>query len=168
MPLHVWSVLCTRGILDSYTNNVSLIEVVESLKVTPSRAWREEQTVAVPTAMALVSLWLRSDPEAPEHFETRVVIVMPDGTEAPGNAMAGDLLGHSRLRTFMKVDHLPIRSSGLYWLVIEHRSVEKDVWTRAARVPLQVELELPRSKPAQKEKAVGKPAGKSTADKARR
>lgn len=58
MIRNAWSVLCTRCIVDSQTNNITLTEVVEQLNV-PAGA--QVQGVALAQQMDLVSFWYRAN-----------------------------------------------------------------------------------------------------------
>src|SRR5882724_578285 len=104
----VWSVLCNRGILDQYTNNVTLVDVVEVLQLQALDEIPEGQRGAVPVQMALVTLWRRSDYSVPEKTAARFVLEIPDDDSPSLVArMVVDLETHRRSRTFVNVLALP-------------------------------------------------------------
>jgi len=138
MPQLIWSVLCYKGCLDSYSNQVSLLDVIEGLSIKTNQL---QDPLRVPVQMSLVSLWLRSEPGVPETFEARANLVMPDGSELPGLVTNADLQTHSRLRTFMRIEGLEFRGPGLYWLAVEHRPAADSEWIRGGKVPLDVQIE---------------------------
>lgn len=146
MPEHIWSVLCHKGCLDHYTNSVSLLDVVEAIRLRPIGQRPEGPNVVVgfPMRLSLVSLWVRSHPDVPERLSMRVVVVKPDGTEVlPQVALEGDLTEKRRLRTFAWVEALPFSGPGVYQFAIEYRSGEQKDWRRVAMVPVEVEVEVP-------------------------
>lgn len=138
MPQHIWSVLCYKGCLDTYSNQVSLLDVIEGVSLKTNQL---QGPLRVPVQMSLVSLWLRSEPGVAETFEARANLVMPDGTELPGLVTTADLKTYSRIRTFMRIEGLEFRTPGLYWLAVEHRPSADSEWVRASRVPLDVQIE---------------------------
>jgi hypothetical protein len=139
MPRHVWSVLCLKGVLDQYTNTVSLLETIESMKITPETSLPDRR-INIRAAMHLVSLWCRGDRDTPESFEVRSVIVLPSGSEVPGVPMQAGLQEHRRIRTFMRMQTMPFEGAGQYGFSVEYRSAPTEPWTRVATVPVDVEV----------------------------
>jgi hypothetical protein len=150
MPEHIWSVVCHRGCLDTYTNLVSLLEVTEGLTIRavgePIPAPDVTAIATLPSPLHIVSLWTRSDINAPESFQLRSVLITPDGTEfaAPG-AGVGDLKEHHRLRSFLQAPGLPVRGPGTYRVAVEWRRDDESRWERVARIPFEVRFEIVKS-----------------------
>lgn len=142
MPRHIWSVLCKRGILDRYTNSVSLIDTVEGFNLTFVQPVPEGQRVTIATAMHLVTLWIRSDRNEPETFEARPVIIMPSGDEVGGHVLTVNL-ELMFVRTFMKLEAMPFEGPGLYWFAVEYRRAPTDEWARVSSVPLDLMMPGP-------------------------
>jgi len=157
MPQLIWSVLCSKGCLDSYSNQVSLLDVIEGLNIKTNQP---EGRLHIPVQMNLVSFWMRSDPGAPETFEARANLLMPDGTELPGLALSGDLQTNQKLRTFMRIEGLEIREPGPHWLAVEYRTSTESEWVRVAKVPLDVQIERVTGGP--QESRVAEPQARPT------
>jgi len=144
MPEHVWSVLCYKGVLDQYTNQVSLLDVVENLNLEPDQKLRRasaKDKIVLDIEMQIVTLWARSDPTVPEQFEFRSILVLPDGTEVVPKEVprAIDLNQHRRLRLFTRIRGLRFIGVGLYKMLIQWREPDKsDEWTTATTLPLEV------------------------------
>lgn len=143
MPEHFWSVLCYKGCLDQYTNQVSLLDVIDQVVVRPLGEQPPINTkAAMPIHLNIVSLWGRAEADKPERIQVRVVVVAPDGSEIrPGGHVDGDLETKWRLRTFMRFDSMPFRGAGHYRFAVEHRSNEGDEWRRVASLPLDLRIE---------------------------
>jgi hypothetical protein len=144
MAKHLWSVLCYKGILDQYTNQVSLLDVIEGITATaqePPRPLEEGKALRVPASFMLVSLWMRSDVGAPEEITTRVRLVAPTGVSRRPNVVKVDLTKHVRSRTFMRFEGLPYHGDGYYQFIVEVQGEQADQWRVVAEVPLEFKLE---------------------------
>lgn len=145
----IWAVLCERSITDKDTNNLSLINIVEEMTVTPqppqtvSEQGVEESTE---TAIAignfeLVVLWVRSDVDVPERGYGRIRIISPDTTEAAsheGNEV--DLTQYLRLRSRTRFANFPMRGPGVYLIKIDGRATTSSEWTEKFELPLRMLL----------------------------
>lgn len=166
MPQHIWSVLCQKGILDRYTNAVSLFEIIEGVIITP-KSPPPSGRVNIPASMHLVSLWCRSDRGTPESFEARSVVILPSGSEVAGLSMQAGLQEHRRIRTFMRLEAMPFEGAGQYGFAVEYRGAPTEQWTRVATVPVEVEV-APQSA-GQAEQAATVPAqGKAARSRGKR
>ena len=65
----IWAVLCQSAVIDKDTNNVSLLNVIEEVKVPakpPAELTATDLNLISPATFELVTLWTRSDPGAEE------------------------------------------------------------------------------------------------------
>jgi hypothetical protein len=133
---HVWSVLCTRSVLDQETNNISLIEVIEELTLTPDPRAQSDQSFVVPINCELVSLWTRSVVTEPERGTARTVLIGPRGERISEHETSVDLSVHLRSRIRARLAGLPISSAGIYGFLIQRLQGERveDVATIPVRV----------------------------------
>ena len=144
MAEHVWSVLCYKGCLDKFTNQVSLLDVLDRITIEPVEGMEIE--AAFPLQADLVSLWYRSDWQKEESTKTRVRLRFPDGTWAPKDyVLEIDLTENPRNRTFVKMAVLPYEGKGVYRFVVEVLGPDGE-WRHCASVPL--EMKLKQSEPA--------------------
>lgn len=146
MPSHIWSVVCYKGSLDSFTNQVSLIDIIENINVRLGNELvavvASGKTPMLPIKMEVVSFWERSERDTPESFEMRVALLCPDGTQrTPNQAFRPDLRTAPRARTFNRLDRFPYRGPGKYMFQIQCRDGEQDEWVTAGTVPVDVILE---------------------------
>jgi len=139
MARHTWSVLCSRSVLDAETNNMTLVEVIEQINIVipPSPPPAEGRGLA-PMSLELVSLWMRDNLDVPERAQSRIRILLPNGTEAASMSNDVDLSTFARARLRGRMQGVPIENNvgGTYEFVVEKK--EGDSWRQVASVPLQV------------------------------
>jgi hypothetical protein len=136
MIQHIWTVLCTRSSIDRQTNNISLFEVIEELRVEGLGG----QPGVVPCPLELVSLWTRSDPNVPTRGEARITLHTPGGQTPISQTQPVDLQEYRRLRSRARVPGLPVDQAGVYMFVVECRELGQEQWLRVARIPLEVQV----------------------------
>src|SRR5882724_6999464 len=90
---HVWSVLCRSSTIDRQTNNISLLEVVEAIRI----EWRGFPTVSL-TPMKIVSLWTRDTVNTPARGQARVYVTSPGGHNSLHQVQEIDLRQYRRVR----------------------------------------------------------------------
>ena len=141
MAEHIWSVLCYKGCIDKFTEQISLLEVVEALTVPYGSSPAELMETGLDVSLQLVSLWMRSGIEIPEVAYSRLSLQVPDGSIAERDELEVDLRKRPRIRTFFKMAALPFRGIGLYTLIIEQRDGANDCWKQVAGIPLEIGTE---------------------------
>ncbi len=140
MAEHVWSVLCHKGCLDKYTNQVSLLDVIETLAITLLEPLPEKLPVNFPLQLQLVSFWTRSKTGVPEMARCRLHLAIPDGSKVKTTTeLEIDLKQAARSRTFFRMNALPYHGPGLYSFVVEQYNEATKKWKRVARIPLEIQ-----------------------------
>jgi hypothetical protein len=132
MIQHVWSVLCTRAVIDNETNIISLFDVVEQIAVVGPGG----EGVA-PVSLEMVTLWSRESLEEATRGRARLRIVGPDGMQI-GNPIEHDvdLTNFVRIRNRFRMAAFPVIGPGKYSLVVEIE--QNDAWRQVANVPVQL------------------------------
>jgi hypothetical protein len=134
MAQHIWSILCTRTIVDERTHNVTIVDVIEQLNI-ESPPPQTGPITMIPINYEIVSLWMRDRPEVAEDKDARLKCVLPNGqtvTAVPFKITLTNL----RYRTVASANGLPFVGAGIYSFEIEVR--ESEGWKSVARLPLQV------------------------------
>jgi hypothetical protein len=129
---HVWTVVCTRALIDRDTNNISLVEVLEQLTV----AGALPETINL--VMEIVTLWERHDLDAPARGRAQVRLVTPDGQLANPLQYDVDLTTHVRTRSRVQVPGFPFRGFGRYEFRLELQPDGGVDWHEVSRTPLQI------------------------------
>jgi hypothetical protein len=148
MAEHIWTVLCSRHLIDPEEHASGLMDVMESIAV-EGLAQRIDEALKlkkkgtfVDVPMVLVSWWFRSDLKE-ETLRARFTLTDPTGTSLfnqPAELKWADNATFSRL--FVKINQLPATMLGLYWFVVEQLSSEEEGeprWVPMTRVPLGID-----------------------------
>lgn len=168
MPTHLWSVLCSKSVIDKDSQQVSLFDVIETIAVKLAEPPpHPPQTGVVPFHTELVTLWRRSDPDLAETATCRCEIVTPAGKSIASSTMQMDF-SKTRFRTTFKADALPIEGSGTYLFNVAVQT-SADKWQTVASLPLEVTVTLAENEEKKKGKTEGhaRPKKKTTAKQRR-
>jgi hypothetical protein len=117
MARHQWTILCSQATVNSLTNNISLIEVIDEITVPVDP--NVDLTIGfpvdtiVPFLSTLVSSFERDDRNTPERLIGRSSLVSPAGRTHDNNFDV-DLSAHQRVRCLITQNGVPIREPGTY------------------------------------------------------
>jgi hypothetical protein len=145
MAEHIWSVVCYKGCIDKFTDQVSLLDVVEALPVPFEKSSMELMERGLDVHLHLVSLWIRTKIEIPELSHSRLSLQIPDGSITERDELEVDLRERRRIRTFFKMTSLPVRGTGPYAFIVEQRAGAEDYWKQVARLPIEIWAEPAQS-----------------------
>lgn len=146
MAEHVWSILCDRSVIDKSSNQVSLLNVVESLNLFVDQEELDKLRQLDPSSdeapsfrrrMHFVTWWVRSDLDAPETVPIRIVVISPGSTRSGTAPATVGLSEKSSYRIQIVIDGLKFLDQGRYWFAVEQK-VGAEEWCEVARVPLTV------------------------------
>ena len=138
MIQHIWTVLCQRNIVDTISNNVSLIDVFESLRIEGMAPKNSEATFIVPFPFYLVTLWGRKDPDTPCQGHARDIILNPKGKTIVEQEHEIDLTKDIRARHTRRLEGFPVQRSGRYKCRTQIRDNKRGIWKTVSEVPLEV------------------------------
>ena len=129
----IWGVLCARSIIDQGSNNISMIDVVEQITLSPEAQF----PVNIVYPFQLVSLWSRSDYEQPAIGRARIIVFSPSDEEIHREEIEIDLTSFRRLRHRLGFQGLPISETGKFVFQVEQFQADGTTLV-VARVPLEV------------------------------
>jgi len=139
MIRHVYTILCTKAVIDSETNNISLIDSIERLSG-PNIPEQGQGVLAI--SADFVTLWTRSDLARPERGRARVRILDPTGNPCGDPVSYTIELGEFvRVRALSRFSGFPFRGVGVYNLCVDQETDGN--WHEEARYPLEVTVEVP-------------------------
>ena len=160
MADHIWTIICSKQLIDPESKVISLIDVAEKLnlggsdvsEVLDQAKSQGGKGIRFDVKMQVVTWWIRSDPEVPETAPLRLSLVSPSGEALYRQEFDVDLqLEAVSRRTVIRFDKLWITDVGRYWFVMEKQNPsrsKKHTWTVAARVPLELTQEQPAQEPS--------------------
>src|ERR1700730_5824840 len=141
MARHVWSVLCTRGILDRGTELLSMIDVIEELRAFTSdtRIPDPSENVGLATPhLTLVSTGLRSARKQAEAASMSLSIQTPYKRDVPLiNDVKIDLESGWRCRLILSISVIPLHGPGSYELCV-HLNSPGEASAPVAKIPFDL------------------------------
>lgn len=128
---HLWSIICNRLIIDEQTNNATIIDILEEIKIKKEFLQNRKE---LPFFFNFVSLWFVEDEDEYEK-ETNVIIEFYD----PNNNKLNDFnfsfalpQRKKRIRTNVKFDRFILNGSGTYRIKVKQDNTE------VAEIPLEI------------------------------
>ena len=143
---HVWTVVCSKSVVDKETNNVSLLEVIEQL--TFEGPEEPKQVTNLPFLGEIVSLWSRAQKDENPLGTGKIVIEDNAGAGIGEVEFQIDLREFQRARTILKFNAMPFKASGTQVFHIQYKFGGADEWKTAAKVPVEMTfkvVEVPQS-----------------------
>ncbi len=131
---HVWTVICSRAVIDRDSNNVSIQNVIEQLTVKDE----PKPGMMVPILLEAVTLWVRADPNVPGQARARLTFLSPSGKAFGSVESEIDLSKFERYRSRVHFQGLPIEEPGRHVFCVELQEEGKGGWRQVAVVPLSV------------------------------
>jgi len=133
---HIWSVLCSRSVIDSETNNVSIQDVIEQITINAEPT----ENGFLPFPLELITLWGRENLKKPANGTERVSFVTPSGKSTQISEAKIDLSKVERHRQRVRLQGLPISESGKYYFRVELLE-DSDQYHDVAAIPLIIEFQ---------------------------
>ncbi len=138
MAKHQWSVLCRKSIVDKDDNVISLLDVLEEIRIIgalPQDMHDKNLELAKsgqgnsPLAIQLVSFWIREDKKKSEVSSGRVLIIDPKGKEITKQEFKIDLSKATRTRHKMIFPGVPFNGNfGIYNFITQQKKGGKARW----------------------------------------
>ncbi len=130
---HLWSIICNRLIIDEQTNNATLVDVLEEIKIREEFLQSKEE---VAFFFNFVSLWfVESDDEYDK--ETNVIIEFYSPNKNKLNEFNFSFAlpkRKKRIRTNIKFDKFILEGSGTYRIKVKQDNTE------VAEIPLEITI----------------------------
>src|SRR3990172_3519864 len=133
---HIWSVLCSRSVIDSETNNVSIQDVIEQITINAEPT----EDGFLPFPLELITLWGRKEIDRPARGIERVSFVTPSGKHTIISESKIDLSKAERHRQRVRFPGLPIGEAGRHYFRVEFKE-NGDQYREVAAVPLTVQFQ---------------------------
>lgn len=139
MVEHMWTVLCSRSLVDIESQNISLLEVVDEITL-PADAFANKPTMNLSLQMELVTCWRRSNLSQPGKTRAKMTLMDPKGKTIEEQAYSVDLSEGNRRRTRIRIPGLALVGPGTYTFQVELQSIGNGPWMKVAKLPLDVLL----------------------------
>ena len=134
---HVWTVLCSRSLVDVESQNISLLEVVDEIALAPE-VFAEGKDVSLPIRLEPVTCWRRTQMDQPGKGRCRMSLINPDGKRLEEQSYTVDLSESPRRRTRIRMPGLTISKPGPYLFRVETQMMPVGQWMEVAKIPLDI------------------------------
>jgi hypothetical protein len=145
MIKHVWTILCRESKIEAETNNISIIDAYDSIQIGATideTAMDKTKPLVAPIALEVTSLFFRDEKGKIESFNTMLKVIDPKGVALGEFKVKSEFQEHqNRMRTRMKLDSLPLTTSGTYIFEV-YLEGQKDKYHSVSAVPLDVTVTL--------------------------
>lgn len=146
MVEHLWTVLCSRSLVDVESQNISLLEVIDEISVAPE-ALTDPQGITLPLRMELITCWRRSNLAQGTKTRAKMTLVHPDGRTLEEQSYSVDLSESTRRRTRFRIPGITVTKAGTYWFRMEVQTVGNGPWIKVAQLPLDIVVAPPKTSP---------------------
>lgn len=141
---HIWSLICSKAIIDQRTQMLSIFETVDVIQASgelPPDGRKKEKFIG-PINIELVSFWYRENPAESEKGKFRMAILSPSGKKINQTAEEHvvNLADTKAATTILHISRLPYAGLGLYHMLVEKQDRKTKKWSKQARLPLDVKL----------------------------
>ena len=138
MIKHVWSVLCKTSRIDVDSNNISLMDVIETIELSlEGKDFDNKKTNLIPAEYEIVSTFYRDKIGTHEVLEVEVDVVDPRGDKiATFPSKVEFKEEHQRMRTRFKFTTFGLTTSGVY--VYQVHTKRKNRREQVGAVPINV------------------------------
>ena len=125
---HLWSIICSKLIIDKETNNATLVDLIEELKT------ENEKELIIP--FQVVSLWLvEKEEECGKRFDVLIDFFCPKNTKLNESHFSIEApQKQKRIRTNIKFDRFFLRGSGTYTVRV---FIDK---VNVAEIPIEITI----------------------------
>lgn len=143
---HIWTVLCSLVITSRETNNVSLIDVTEELRLElgteGGKKSTDQSVIPLPFRLVLASLWSRIEDKKPTVGTGKDILLTPSGRILGEQEFRIDLSNGTRMRTMRRLINLPIpvEESGKYRFRTELLDDETKTWKPVSNIPVIISI----------------------------
>lgn len=147
MIKHVWSLVCKESKIEQITNNISIIDVYESLQFDLRTEQNTEENkgkpIGVPVNFEIISLFYRDKKGTEEHFDEKIIVIDPKGVVL--GEFAADVLfkdDQDRVRSIVKFNMIALTISGDYVFQVNLAKKGADKMDRVSSIPISIKVSV--------------------------
>lgn len=140
---HIWTVLCSRSLIDQRTNNISLIDIIEELRIVGPPLPQSGEQVIIPINFEVVTLWSRGEDNLPFRGHGRLLFIDPAGNTLRSLDFEIDLSVFQRVRNCLGIIGFLVQNQGRHILRVQMRGNGIEEWHTVANIPLNILFQPP-------------------------
>lgn len=147
--IHNWTILCSGSSVDEQNNNISLFNIIETLKIdlTPNEEQQKEKEVkgwyAVPFNFWLITK-LQKNIDLNLAFDIQYEITDPKDRKVgkPFGSALKFIKGHDSLRIRNQIGTFPVTESGVYKIEMSVGDIASTKFTKIGEVSFKIDINL--------------------------
>jgi len=135
---HLWSILCSKSIIDANTNSISIMDCLEELRINVPEDKKNDKLL-LPIEYEIVSFWLNENNNKDNNFFLKIDLYDPNEKKL------GEFVNlftfpkdKKRLRTRIITKGLPFTKEGIYTFVVMLKEKRNKPYTEIISLPLDV------------------------------
>ncbi len=145
MIQNIFSVLCESSIIDKDTNNITINNVLEQIKIAVSLDDRQlsqkDFPINTPIKYEFISLWKNNKPNPKQTFDIELVVLDPNDKIIQTIPQKFKFeIGITRHRSIFKISGFVATINGTYTFLIRIKTETENIFQKVAKVPLEVEI----------------------------
>ncbi|PJB87554.1 hypothetical protein CO083_06385 [Candidatus Roizmanbacteria bacterium CG_4_9_14_0_8_um_filter_34_12] len=142
MVKHVWSILCRKTIIDSATNNISLIDVFEQLQAKVSLPQNKNIKLSIPFEYEVVNFWHKENTTNKVEIDIEITLMDPNNKTLKTFTNIVTIPDNmKRMRTILKIIGIPITTSGIYRFIVKYKEKDTNSYKQVAELPIEIKIE---------------------------
>src|SRR5437868_6596097 len=113
MPKLLLFLPCEKAIVNEQDNNLSVIEILDTVTVTVPGDFEVPQEAVAPLQWAIVTVWQITPEVSEKQYEQRTCVIHPDGQEIL-EAIGPIAVLQGKQRTIVRLTNYPVGQEGEY------------------------------------------------------
>jgi len=141
---NIWSLICSKAIIDSNSNSLSLFDCIEEVVVGfPNMEEMNKPIKNIPLIFSIVSLWVNDD--TIERQEFNQIIEFFDSENKKIKEFSNIPIfekDKKRLRTITQINGIGLTKEGKYMIIVKYKKINDKNYITASEIPLDIKFVL--------------------------
>lgn len=130
----IWTIVCSRAVIDRFSNNISRQNIIDQIIIMDE----PKPDSNVPIKFDVITAWGRTNPDIPSKARSRLTLLSPLGESYGESELEVNLIETERFWTRFRSEGMPAREGGRHIFRTELWSEEANEWQQVAETPLNV------------------------------
>lgn len=144
MIKHIWSMVARESKVDAMSNNISIIDALESLQLTADtedKSYKPGLSIGLPLNFEIVSLFFREKKGKPAEAEEIIIVLDPKG-EKLGEFTSKIMFQaeHNRMRNMIKFNMIAVSVPGTYLFQVFLKNGKSEGREQVATIPIDITM----------------------------
>ena len=136
---HVWTIGCRKSLIDSDSNILNLMEILEKITVGLQKdvTLNKDIKINIPINFEIVSFWQKLVADKAVKGKAKILMLSPSGKELLDLPIEFDVPKNKKnMRTILKINTFPFVGAGLYKIIMFEK--DENAFVQVAEVPIEI------------------------------